>query len=561
MRSSLLTIVLAGLTAFCFVSVQQHKQDRLIRHGPLPLSNVTASAEEVLDSEIPLFPRQSPNVAYQFAQKTEDLAHDLTEKTCFVGLNTMQTIIVTLAIDEDDGDLSPDDISLLEALDIANSVASLDTILFDETIHGSTIDLLPNLGSLPITDAVMLDGSDASMIVSGDGQVGVFEILNTDDVTIRGLQITDGYADLGGGIYASNSQVLVDDVFFFANTGFHPQGGAGGGICSFNSDVEVVDCAFLNNSSNLYGGATAMFGGSMFIDNSDFHFNFSLVAGGAYGQQGTVVIQSSAFLDNASYDSGGGALVQLQGTLLNIYDSEFRDNTTLLAGAGIGYGAFSMGEIRRTLITGNRTTANNGTFGGGGLFLLGALADVINCTFSDNHTNWNGGGIAFWFSSFGAPMNIVNCTFAENSAELGGGIYAPPETYLYNCIVATNAATQKPDVDGTFNSSSTGNVIGILDVAGEPGLSGSGNVFGTVAAPLNPKIGPLANNGGPTRTHKLLRRSPAIDQGDSTFVNQFGLETDQRGFERVLDGDGNGSKIVDSGAYEKPGLTTVADPT
>ncbi len=39
----------------------------------------------------------------------------------------------------------------------------------------------------------------------------------------------------------------------------------------------------------------------------------------------------------------------------------------------------------------------------------------------------------------------------------------------------------------------------------------------------NPKLGPLADNGGPTQTHAPLWGSPAIDKGKS-----FGLTTDQR---------------------------------
>src|SRR5207253_6155099 len=40
----------------------------------------------------------------------------------------------------------------------------------------------------------------------------------------------------------------------------------------------------------------------------------------------------------------------------------------------------------------------------------------------------------------------------------------------------------------------------------------------------NPGLAPLADNGGPTQTHKLLSTSPALDKG-----NSFGLTTDQRG--------------------------------
>ncbi len=72
--------------------------------------------------------------------------------------------------------------------------------------------------------------------------------------------------------------------------------------------------------------------------------------------------------------------------------------------------------------------------------------------------------------------------------------------------------------------------------------------MGTPGHRLDPKIDTtLRDNGGPTRTHALLAGSTAIDRGD----NSGAPGTDQRGVARPRDGDGNGSKIVDIGAFEK----------
>jgi hypothetical protein len=60
----------------------------------------------------------------------------------------------------------------------------------------------------------------------------------------------------------------------------------------------------------------------------------------------------------------------------------------------------------------------------------------------------------------------------------------------------------------------------------------------------DPLLGPLADNGGPTKTHLPLAGSPAIDT--STGCGQ----TDQRGFARPADGDGNGSAVCDVGPVE-----------
>src|SRR5208337_1025368 len=68
------------------------------------------------------------------------------------------------------------------------------------------------------------------------------------------------------------------------------------------------------------------------------------------------------------------------------------------------------------------------------------------------------------------------------------------------------------------------------------------------ADPLNPGLGPLANNGGPTQTMALLRGSPAINAGSNALAVDANLTTDQRGagFPRIVGG------TVDIGAYESP---------
>jgi hypothetical protein len=81
----------------------------------------------------------------------------------------------------------------------------------------------------------------------------------------------------------------------------------------------------------------------------------------------------------------------------------------------------------------------------------------------------------------------------------------------------------------------------LIDERLPEGVAGIGIITAT------PQLGPLADNGGPTRTHALLTGSPAIDAGDPSIVfnpTQF----DARGalFVRVIDGDGSGGARIDA---------------
>jgi len=125
---------------------------------------------------------------------------------------------------------------------------------------------------------------------------------------------------------------------------------------------------------------------------------------------------------------------------------------------------------------------------------------------------------------------------------------------LRNSILAGNllggAATAACDVSGEFDAASSHNLVGVIE--GSSGLDGAGALYGTAGAPLDPRLGALADNGGPTLTHALLRGSPAIDAGNDSLLPP-NTPYDQRGpgFARIL------GPRVDIGAYEFHGLSEI----
>jgi hypothetical protein len=127
------------------------------------------------------------------------------------------------------------------------------------------------------------------------------------------------------------------------------------------------------------------------------------------------------------------------------------------------------------------------------------------------------------------------------------------DTRLAGTILAGNVdlGGEAPDCSGPLGSSQF-NIVG--DLTGCTFTATARDVTGTAEAPVDPGLGPLADNGGPTLTHALLAGSPAVDAGHPYIFPA----TDQRGVARPHDGDADGSAYADIVAFElAPELWTI----
>lgn len=252
--------------------------------------------------------------------------------------------------------------------------------------------------------------------------------------------------------------------------------------------------------------------------------------GGAVSNLGTLSIVGSTFSDNRAYPGQSGA-IENDGTL-SVASSAFSGNSSFFAGA--------IGNIGTLSITASTFSQNFAEAGGGAILNAGTTAAIRNSTFSAN-ASARGGAVFNW----GVIGAITNTTLSLNWGVFGGGIHNDVEAQileLTSSTVAQNMGGNSPDIlnAGTIVSASN-NVIGVGDGSGlANGVNG--NQIGSLAAPLDPLLGPLADNGGPTFTHALLAGSPAIDAGS----NPATLANDQRGpgFSRV-----SGAQ-ADVGAFE-----------
>jgi hypothetical protein len=202
------------------------------------------------------------------------------------------------------------------------------------------------------------------------------------------------------------------------------------------------------------------------------------------------------------------------------------------------------------------------------------LVNITNCTFTGNHNRAAMDGTGGAVSNSGT-MNIINSTFSGNFAPgeavgggaifndinstsgSGGGVYENGGTIkLQNTIVAGNTAPPGSGPDVFQGMTSLGNNL-IGTNSGSSGFTNgvNGDLVGSDAVPINPLLGTLQNNGGPTFTMAELTGSPALNAGNGAVLGTpLFLTTDQRGigFPRKL------GPAVDIGAYEFGGPPTVA---
>jgi CSLREA domain-containing protein len=267
--------------------------------------------------------------------------------------------------------------------------------------------------------------------------------------------------------------------------------------------------------------------------------------------------------DNITTTDGGGFFADT-GVNISISQCEIRNNTADVDANGSNRGGAmyvadpGAGNTNSVTITYSTLAGNNGDAFGGAISTLGTATTTVtiqNSTISGNTTGLSGGGLSMGGPTFLDGVTIVGNTSNTTSATGGGGGIRNVNGVLTirNTIVAGNEATLIDCDDISVSAGSVvtqgANLIGentcttTAFPAGAPNVNG--DWVGTDPTPIDPFVGPLAENGGPTRTHALLVGSLAIDNGNTT------LPLDQRLEPR----DAN----PDIGSYEV-GLPTAGSP-
>jgi CSLREA domain-containing protein len=452
------------------------------------------------------------------------------------------TFHVTKTADTNDGACDAD-CSLREAIVAANANAGADDVTVPAgsyvlSIAGTGEDAGAT-GDLDVTDDLNLSGAGAaSTTIVGNGGDRVLDVdpLSTGvSAMVADVRVTNGRAvAFGGGIRNAGTLLLTDSTISDnkAEVTTPIINSIGGGVATGAGGVTTIsNCLVTGNMATGDGDAGAA------------------VGGGVGSFDGETIVESSTIIDNQAFASSPNA-------------------------PGIGGG---IGIVDGTLSVDSSTVSGNGVVGfpaagGGGIGVAcevfspcGALS-ISGSTISDNDafafSEVNGGGAFFSSGSF----LLVNSTLTNNAAEMGPapGVGSPaPGANLG--ILGTNGTIANATIEsgtGTsgihlqFATATLRNTI-VADSCSGTGITANarnlefpGNTCGfsgTDLIGLDPLLGALADNGGPTQTLKPAAGSAAIGNGDMATPGSGGNAceaADQRGVARPV-----GSRC-DVGAYE-----------
>jgi hypothetical protein len=350
----------------------------------------------------------------------------------------------------------------------------------------------------------------------------------------------------GGALLNLSGQVTLQNCVFTENQAFGaitfeypvPGNDGYGGAVENRGTLNVSGCTFVKNVARGGDGADAPYNVLAALAGS----SGGCGEGGAIYNLGVLAINSSTFASNAVSGGRGG----------NGDDGiGLPDSPAGPGGAGGNAGFANGGAVCGSGTAVNSTFAwNTATGGAGGRGGAGGSAYHL----ATPGAGGPGGSGGYAFGGVCGGLQMASCTVAFNSATSGSGGDGGSGG-------EGNGVPSGPDgpagADGAAGGGITqGTCLNTLLATNSPG----GNNFGTVVdlgynissdntctftntGSLNstdPKLGPLANNGGPTLTLALLPGSPAIDAGNTSLAPS----TDQRGFPRPA------GMAADIGAFE-----------
>jgi CSLREA domain-containing protein len=386
------------------------------------------------------------------------------------------------------------------------------------------------------------------------------------------LYVSDDFQGADGGTIATGWTLFltVPTIFTVTKTA-DTNDGVCDGDCSLreaisaasaatgNNDLIAFSGLFLTPQTIVLGGSALNIGESMTVQGpgadlltiSANHASSAFAVGGP----GTVTLRGLAIRNGMTSGDGGG--IYSEAAQLNLHNVAVAGNYASASGAGV----FMFGG--RNQFTSCIFNDNQSVESGSAILQyadVNAELKLVNTTISGNRSNSQA---ALWLFEAGdgtAALDILNSTIAHNSGTDGGGIAvttlsnsnAQANVSLRNTILANNGARNiqtETQGGGPITINSLGFNLTNEDTGGH--FDQATDLVG-----VDPRLGPLTNNGGQTESHALMGGSPALDAGVRT-----GYQRDQRGQLRAFDAPGvdtaSGSDGSDIGALEMQAIVVA----
>jgi parallel beta-helix repeat protein len=283
-------------------------------------------------------------------------------------------------------------------------------------------------------------GSTANISGSNTGRVITIATGVDTTTVIKGFQICNGYAGLGGGIRCSNG----------------------------SSPIIIGNC-IRDNAADSIGGGISCNAASPTIDSNAITANTSTYYGGGVGlgNASHPTISRNLISDNVALNQHGGGI--MSGGVGSVCSPRITDNTITNNTAGGGGGGIRVVQDQAT-ISGNEITNNHASTQGGGITCSGSMGTVLNNTISGNTAILNGGGMRI---SHGGSPEISFNEISGNNASVGGGIYCDDQgttpIIKHNSITACTAVyygagihsedSASPDIDSCTIGYNTGDGV------------------------------------------------------------------------------------------------------
>ena len=418
------------------------------------------------------------------------------------------------------------------------------------------------VGTATILDGFTIRGGNAR-IAEPAGFVGGGLYLTNASPVLRNLTVdrnrttkTSSLSALGAGLYAMRAAELTIEGSVFSANGQGRQTDAGGGCALVQSTAEVRACVFSHNGAREGGGVYSTLG-QVRVADTRFETNNATAGGGlsVVSTAGASLVERCSLLTNDG-TSGPGIYVESTSPRVTVRDCVFDANT-----GTTGIGVY-VREADDVLV--ERCTFQNSRFtAGGGIYVssqgAGPRTTIRGCVFRDNKLHANagsgrlGGGVGVAGGGNSGPLvTIEDSLFYQNQLKqvgvTNGGSAVLDRCTIYRPIAGAGVNAQ------TRSSLQLTNCI-VWNPFGVSGLeaTGSGSVVASRSCIAGgaPGAGNISDDprfvDAAAGDFRLLASSPCIDAGDPAAL-PAGLDLD--GEPRLLDGDLDGSLIVDIGADE-----------